>query len=495
MWANQPMPPRTSRSSKGSDSTRGAPRGAPRGRGRGARSGRGGTGGRSSNDKGPATPAEGDGKKTEIESSKEQAPSIPEKTAAPPSPITPSQPQTNGSAKSTNRPKPPRKNSEQQPPRKQASLNVDTLNATPSVTSTSPSLSPRTPSRRKRSQAHKTAPPPSAAPTARARKQSVTSEQGSTHVEKPAPTPAKDLPPHMAPPPVNVPTADIAHNIDALVERVRAVAMDRPHTPGNHSHFDWAEDDEDDSLPDLDDWGVTSSLSTNGPITEVTDSEKVGISVISPILPDALRPLPSVVDADVSTPSIKLHDVKGVEVNPRVDTEDGTPKGDIPTKIPSGSEEKNVPPASHDVNSNEQGHTSDPTERAELPASPLPHRRMNSIHPSRSIPASLDSRRVPHPPRGSFAPSHNRAHTLGRLNPESHSDSDRPQRHDMPSHGRNHSTPHTGPGTATAHARSTHHSRPVISGDAISRLARSLGGASAVKRGREAPAAASNPAE
>ncbi|KAI6035230.1 hypothetical protein F5J12DRAFT_778731 [Pisolithus orientalis] len=52
--------------------------------------------------------------------------------------------------------------------------------------------------------------------------------------------------------------AEVRHDIEALVERVRAVAMaeNRPTTPG--SHIDWA-GDEDDSLPDLDDWGVTTT--------------------------------------------------------------------------------------------------------------------------------------------------------------------------------------------------------------------------------------------
>lgn len=69
------------------------------------------------------------------------------------------------------------------------------------------------------------------------------------------------------------------NNIDALVERVRAVAMadNRPSTPG--SHIDWAGED-DDSLPDLDDWGVT-------PTGRVTDA-------MSPVGVDGLKSLPDV---------------------------------------------------------------------------------------------------------------------------------------------------------------------------------------------------------
>ncbi|KAM6495544.1 hypothetical protein JOM56_008250 [Amanita muscaria] len=82
----------------------------------------------------------------------------------------------------------------------------------------------------------------------------------------------------------SVPTAsnsssDVKSNIDALVERVRASAManNRPNTPG--SHIDWAGDD-DNSLPDLDDWGIS-------PPTLPT-----GHTMISPIIVDGLTPLP-----------------------------------------------------------------------------------------------------------------------------------------------------------------------------------------------------------
>ena len=70
------------------------------------------------------------------------------------------------------------------------------------------------------------------------------------------------------------------HALELMVEGVRARAMEnRPHTPG--SHIDWA-GDEDDSLPDLDDWGVkTESTHTSTNTNE-----------ISPILVDTLKTLP-----------------------------------------------------------------------------------------------------------------------------------------------------------------------------------------------------------
>ncbi|KAI0747437.1 hypothetical protein BC629DRAFT_1560208 [Irpex lacteus] len=502
MWADKPMPPRGERGKRSEFGSgfRGAPRGAPRGRGRGGRGGRGGSGGRTGSSKAPATAPEDGVKKVNAESSKDekdQTPLASLKPTAPPSPTTTTSSQNNGPTKGTNKAKPPRKNSDQRPPRKQPSLGVDTLNAASSNASSSPSVSP---SRRRRSTAHKTAPPPAAPPaqTNHARKQSTASEQNSTqHVEKPAPALTKDLPPHMAPVQINYTGSDIAHNIDALVERVRAVAMDRPHTPGSHSHFDWAGDDEDDSLPDLDDWGVTSSLSTNGPATDVADGEKVGVSVISPILQDALRPLPNIIDIDISTPSIKLHDVNGMETKLKASADAGTPRAETKpaeTKVEAPttetvSSDNDASQADHSSKADEKATTEAPASSTEHPKSPSPPRGLAaSIHASQP-PRALSPpppQRLPNPPRGGFNPSHNRAHTVGGRFKESPADAG-PRRNDI-SHGRNHSTPHTGPGTATAHARPQHHTRPVISGDAISRLARSLGGA-LPKRQREAAAA------
>ena len=58
--------------------------------------------------------------------------------------------------------------------------------------------------------------------------------------------------------------------------------MDRPHTPG--SHIDWADDD--DSLPDLNDWGYTEDVTASAKPEEPPAS-------IPPILEDA--PLQSVI--------------------------------------------------------------------------------------------------------------------------------------------------------------------------------------------------------
>jgi hypothetical protein len=97
--------------------------------------------------------------------------------------------------------------------------------------------------------------------------------------------PIKDTPPHLS-----NNNFDMRNNIDALVERVRAVAMaeNRPSTPG--SHIDWAGDD-DDSLPDLDDWGVSTSSQSTHPA-----------EMISPIIVDGLRPLPEPTSEPLTPP-------------------------------------------------------------------------------------------------------------------------------------------------------------------------------------------------
>jgi len=110
----------------------------------------------------------------------------------------------------------------------------------------------------------------------------------------------KDIPPHLNS------RFDVRTDIDALVERVRAVAMDnRPSTP--KSHIDWAVDD-DDTLPDLDDWGVTTTTSTT-----------TQLEVISPIFVDGLRSLPEF--ATHSTVPSPLKQVEVGMVQPTIDAQ------------------------------------------------------------------------------------------------------------------------------------------------------------------------------
>jgi len=136
----------------------------------------------------------------------------------------------------------------------------------------------------------------------------------------------KDVPPHLA----AAHEAEIRHDIDALVERVRAVAMadNRPTTPG--SHIDWA-GDEDDSLPDLDDWGVTTTH-TNATHDEDQSEE------ISPILADTLRPLPE--------PNSEVHPEEETEMetyDTRCERVEGSPNQPF---LPSSTKEATTVPSS-----------------------------------------------------------------------------------------------------------------------------------------------------
>ena len=112
---------------------------------------------------------------------------------------------------------------------------------------------------------------------------------------------------YLAPPNVvNMPntpnsSSDVKANIDALVERVRASAManHRPGTPG--SHIDWADDD--DSLPDLNDWGIKSP------------APPTSQAMISPILVDGLTPLPE----SASLPQSQENSGESIDVPEPVD--------------------------------------------------------------------------------------------------------------------------------------------------------------------------------
>lgn len=117
-----------------------------------------------------------------------------------------------------------------------------------------------------------------------------------------SPNPAKDPPPHLTPVTSTTPAADLKSDIDALVERVRSTAMDRPHTPG--SHIDWADDD--DSLPDLNDWGYTEDMTTSV-------RQEAPPATIPPILEDApLQPvIPEVkIEGEPSPDETNLQEAK-----------------------------------------------------------------------------------------------------------------------------------------------------------------------------------------
>ncbi|KAF5363910.1 hypothetical protein D9756_000869 [Leucocoprinus leucothites] len=310
----------------------------------------------------------------------------------------------------------------------------------------------------------------------------------------PAPhtAPVSDAPPHLASKQPRTPNGafDMNKDIDALVERVRAVAMaeNRPSTPG--SHIDWAGDD-DDSLPDLDDWGITS-LSTPDP----------KISAISPIVVGGLKPLPEL------TPSSN-----GTAAKPQDTT--SSPRN-VPSRSPQPSEESSTDaaPASQSTSEEvaEKARLSEVGEAAKTTApdddiqdprasgdqnSPDSEGLVQSIHAPAAARIETEKEGLAasiHAPRAivdsSSAPAqlddshnrrvHGRAHTVGRPFPRpnpndgfnNRSRNGRGGFHGSPrQHMRNHSSPAT--------TNRPPHSRPILTGDAISRLAKVVGSTTA----------------
>ncbi|KAI0068902.1 hypothetical protein BV25DRAFT_1986459 [Artomyces pyxidatus] len=382
--------------------------------------------------------------------------------------------------------------------------------------------------------------------------------------------PSKDAPPHLSAGPT-VTTFSSKENIDSLVERVRAMAMDhnRPSTPG--SHIDWAGDD-DDTLPDLDDWGVPSSATaTSGTSTDTGLSEGSKLELMSPILDDSLKQLPhdfekpkpfSVGENTSSLAEASIHPSGDMTPGSRHDKSvddcvHEVPKQAVSFKKPETADNQSTPQQKGRINGRPKPvsvehpsklspkplHPSLPAKPVSAPTPSPPHRSgvshtslsprpaapssaaserglAESIHaPSRATPrgdeddvdtgkagllasihapkassseSELSSLVPPHtaPP---FNPTHGRSRTLGRP-PHSAGGSSKTHR-SFPSgastpnaanthHSRTQSTP---PATVGRHAR--HSSRPVITGDAISRLARTLG---SPPPKRDAPAAAAS---
>ncbi|KAI6047335.1 hypothetical protein EDC04DRAFT_2622856 [Pisolithus marmoratus] len=363
----------------------------------------------------------------------------------------------------------------------------------PEVSPVSPSSSPRLSNRRRRSHQQGKGPsgrnlkPLSSQPSSKppkARNSSTLSP----------PLSSKDVPPHLA----TAHEAEVRHDIEALVERVRAVAMaeNRPTTPG--SHIDWA-GDEDDSLPDLDDWGVTTMhIMANGERDEG----------ISPILGDTLRQLP---EPHSDTEHHGEQDAQACN-----DHFDECPQETLQTPLSTSSEEAdatkspssqslpdacstNVTPATNENSPDSrvdpppeplelatEGHAvlkddglsesmHAPSSRNITPAeqqlrSPSSERGLHgSIHAPASLPESPASIK-----NNSFNRSHGRSHTESRSSQPSRSSrsgASSPLGKHVCTHSRNHSTPPNGASSQRAH----HGSRPVITGEAISRLVRTIG--------------------
>ncbi|KAG9219196.1 hypothetical protein CCMSSC00406_0001606 [Pleurotus cornucopiae] len=276
--ASGPGTPRwTARSSDPESAFGGLSRGRGRGGGRGGPRG-GRSGGRGGGRGGKSTTMSAE---SGAPSPKASSPTTDKSTASVPPKATPAD-SPKDTNPSTNKPK---------PGSRRGSRAVPSL-VIASSTAESPT-SGRSPNRRKRASTNGKS-PASAGP------KSAVDDTHLRPVSKarpiPPPAAAKDVPPHLRQ------GTDARSDIDALVERVRAVAMaeNRPATPGTASHIDWAGDD-DDTLPDLDDWGVTTT------ITHTTVDKP---NEISPIFVDGLKPLPEpatpVVVADTLHPDARV---------------------------------------------------------------------------------------------------------------------------------------------------------------------------------------------
>ncbi|KIM68697.1 hypothetical protein SCLCIDRAFT_1208894 [Scleroderma citrinum Foug A] len=425
--------------------------------------------------------------------------------------------------------------SKSKPPSKRTSRVTPTLVIAPPPSETSPAMpsNPRSSNRRYRSHQQSKAPlernlkpPSSQAPLKLPR-----ARNGSTYSPVAI---RKDIPPHLA----ASHEAEVRHDIEALVERVRAVAMaeNRPTTPG--SHIDWA-GEEDDSLPDLDDWGVITTNNT------VNGEQNEGIS---PILGDALKQLPeprldierevsynrdmeTYSDADaganeefndpaqthfstdpaqtdsLTTPiSEQSSDVSTSEVfpeSPSVPLATDTKSPEHPPLLPR---EEVDPPLKSSESSTDDDLIStcegisgsihapscrelaaiEPRSRSSderslsasihAPAGALESHPASSLLPDQSIPVKNHS----------YSRSHGRSHTESRPSQAprfSRSGASSPLGQHVYTHSRNHSSPPTGGPSHRAH----HTSRPVITGEAISRLARTIGGLGQVPRTQGIP--------
>ncbi|GLB33602.1 hypothetical protein LshimejAT787_0104860 [Lyophyllum shimeji] len=326
--------------------------GLSRGRGRGNGRGRGGRGGRGGGKETKPIGAESSGDKANTTS--KNAPTPVTKPVALPPPATSVTPPAPTTALASGRHK--GANS------RRASRTIPTVavpqpNAATDVPG-SPSTSRSQNNRRRRSQSSKPASTNLPKINVPSRDDNLPRPQRLRMGQAPHSAPIKDAPPHLP-----GGSFDMRSNIDALVERVRAVAMaeNRPSTPG--SHIDWAGDD-DDSLPDLDDWGVTTAV---GP------AEKA--ELISPIVVDGLKPLPDVtIEPQVSPPPPQSPEL----------AKEPTPNGVLESRGLKGPPEPTTQPSvtASDVSDLDEVHVATPVTTTQQPLTSAPAIAKVSLHPS-----------------------------------------------------------------------------------------------------------------
>ncbi|KAI5125029.1 hypothetical protein M0805_007453 [Coniferiporia weirii] len=258
-------------------------RGGPRGRGRGGgRTRAGGRGGGTPSGRGPADKNEA--LKSEV-SAKIAIPighKATDSSDTSPTPPTPERLSISSTGTSNSTAQSKGRGPTRGPPR--PTLTIEPMS--PLAADTSTPLSPSKPSSRRRRNGHKHAPSTTIPSSTLAKPLPSALASGfptSPLASEPqtASKDPKDLPPHLVGVPNPVPTVhDLRKDIFNLVEHVRSVAMDahRPSSPS--THIDWAGDD-DDSLPDLDDWGVSSKLISEAGSATKTETDSVSMSVTS----------------------------------------------------------------------------------------------------------------------------------------------------------------------------------------------------------------------
>ncbi|KAJ4492963.1 hypothetical protein C8J55DRAFT_501830 [Lentinula edodes] len=155
---------------------------------------------------------------------------------------------------------------------------------------------------------------------------------------------AKTIPQITVPPPSTSTSTTITDEVNALVEHVRAGALtpNGPITPFTPSHIDWAGDEEEDgSLPDLDDWGVNTSSggapSTFEPAStvETTKSSNMKPDAISPILVEGLKSLPEPKVPEHPEPEADVKAASPVPYPERLNSKQTSPSETISTSTSS----------------------------------------------------------------------------------------------------------------------------------------------------------------
>lgn len=403
----------------------------------------------------------------------------------------------------------------------------DTRHRSPRPARTSPSTSPSTP----QSPLANGEPGP---PAERRRKRSKQQGKGSRGGAPALTTkPVRDLLSRLSDPPEASTSTDVPpspdpesiskrHDLDLLVQHVHERA--RVSTPSDPNHLDWADDD-DESLPDISDF-ITHSQMT------ASKAGSISTDVASPLTPKSAK---SDVPERISVPTPKISNVAEVKEDIPLAKSANTPGNPI-LEAPKKSPESTVSSAvlalqtpTHDAKVQEEpSHpstdipsitlTNDSSAQDTFPSSPpTPSPASHSAPPSpsstaqkfESLLAAMNLEPAPQTnaaeleeevePEGLeasyWAPAnrpkeshtHQRAHTAhsspskdmftdqsyrpnGVHTPQRANISGRRGLSPSPGHSRNHSSP---PGMSPRPKSAT---RPVLTGDAISRLARSIGG-------------------